>query len=308
MVFVDEISKKRKEIEDKSSLIERLYYHYLNGTSDTLVIDKNNPSNIEKIALNVFSKRDKDISYIVKKEQKADSNFEHHYSKSLIELSAMAIADPNFEKSNINSFLKSATLKEVFVLSKIVEDIELSNNYKLKDNIDKLVSDSFIEKNTSNFPNNIINALNEAEELIDIYTIEKCFENIIDIHPVENTQNKVKILLNALDRYNYKLEIRIKRRLFFWALIILLGLAGVIGYVLPTYWDTYNLDALISTIDIIVPILIFLLVLYYILFHQIESKLHILSNYIEKRKNKLNQKLGIDLGEIDKIRKEFRDK
>lgn len=87
--------------------------------------------------------------------------------------------------------------------------------------------------------------------------------------------------------------------------MIILG--SVIGYVIPAYWSQYDFDILTTIASYVFPILGFLLVLYFFLFHKIESKFSIVTSIILIRKRKINKKYGIDLEQIEEIKKNLNE-
>ena len=307
MSLINEINIKKEFINDKSSLIEKLFNSFLSKKELGSSVLPSKPSNFEKIAYSSFYDNSFDISTILKKEQKVDANFDFHYSNNLIELSAMSLADFDFEKSNINTFLKTASLKEAFIISKIFPDFAYSTNKNIETKIDDLVSLSFVKKDVSSFPNSIIEAIQCADDLIDVFIIEKCYENYVDIHPVTNTKGKLSLLLSSINKYNTLNETRIKRILFIKIVLSLTIFSVLIGYVIPKYWDTYNLEPLVTSTLIIFPVITALITLYFFLFHKLNDSKSILTKYIDKKITKLNSKLEIESVEIETIRKELTD-
>lgn len=306
MSLITEISLKKEEIEQKSSPLEVLFFNYL--SNDSLHIDFGNKSlsNIEKIACNVFTKSDSNLSEIIAKEQKADSTFELHYCNNLIELSAMVLADPDFEQDNLKNYLNKASLKEGFILSRFANDIELTKNLKVADSIDNLVKKSYLTEDSSDYPKIIIEALKQADDLMDVFVIEKCFEKLVDIHPVVDNKKKVVLLFDAIDSYNDKFELKIKRRIFSFIFIVLALIGSLIAYVIPTFWNKYNLEPLTVVTQIVFSFLLLALTSYFFLFHKIEDNKSLLTRYINKRLVKVNRNLNIDLTEINKIREDFK--
>jgi len=195
MSLINEIHIKKDSINGKSSLIEKLIYSFLTKREIETNPLPSKASNFEKIAYYSFNNSSLDINGILKKEQKVDSKFDFHYSKNLIELSAMSLADFDFEKPNIINFLKTASLKEAFIISEIFTNFPYSNNGNIETNIDELVYSIFVKKDLSNTPNSIIQAIQSADDLIDIFIIEKCYENYVSIAP-SNRYHEKNILFN----------------------------------------------------------------------------------------------------------------
>lgn len=106
-----------------------------------------------------------------------------------------------------------------------------------------------------------------------------------------------------MKKYNYIIELKIKRRFFAWAFVLLIGFILSISFVLPRYWDSENLEPIVTASQIVFSVLLVLLGLYLALFHKIEDKFSIVTNMIEKKKRKINKKYGIDLDKIVKIKK-----
>ena len=264
MSLINEINIKKESINEKSSLIEQLFYSFLSKKEMKENVLPSNSNNLEKIAFSAFIDNSFDISAILKKEQKANSNFDFHYSKNLIELSAMSLVDSEFEKSNITNFLKTASLKEAFIISNILSDYPYSINKNIETKIDDLVNFSFVKKDISNFPNLIIEAIQIADDLVDVFIIEKCYENYVSIHPVSNTKRKLSLLISSIDKYNALNETRIKRMLFLKIVFLLTVFSGVLGYIVPKYWDKYSLEPIITVTLIVSSWIVIVISLYFI--------------------------------------------
>lgn len=305
MSLLQEISQKKNAIMEKSSAMEQMFYAHLLGKSTKIDVEEAKLNNIDKIAFNLFNDNKDNVKSLINKEQKADNSFQYHYSKNLIELSVMALADQEFEKGNIQDFLNSADLKEAFILSQISKTVDLTKNYGLNSSIDQLIQQIIIDKDTTKFPANFIEAIQDADELIEIFVIEKCYENLVDFHPEKKSKEKIEFLLNSIDKYNNRIELKIKRQFFIWTFIVLISFVLGISFILPKYWDSKNLEPIVTTSQIGFSILIFIVFLYLLLFHKIEDKVSILKNYIEKKKGKVNKKIGVDLNKIEEIKKEI---
>lgn len=307
MILLQEITEKKKLLMEKSSVLEQVLYALLSGNQSNISSSESSLNNIEKIGLALLKDNRNEIESLIKKEQKADNTFQFHYCKNLLELSVMTLADEKFEQSNINSFLKIKGLKEAMVLSFATKKIDLSKQAILKSKIDNLINQIFIKRETSGFTKYFTEALQEADELLEIFVIEKCYESLIDFHPVPNTKRKVEALLSAIEKYNNRIELKIKRQFFAWSFIVLISLGGVIVYFIPAYWSQYDFSILTTVSGYLFPILIFLLALYFFLFHKIENKFSFVTNIIEKKKRKINKKYGIDLEQIKEIKKNLND-
>lgn len=308
MSLINEINLKRESINEKSSLIEKLFYSFLSRKGIKRNALPSKASNFEKIAYSSFIDNSFEIKAILKKEQKVDSKFDFHYSNNLIELSAMSLADFSFEKSNINEFLKTASLREAFTISEIFEGFTFSTNRNIETKVDELVNYAFVKEDVSCFPNSIIEAIQNADDLIDIFIIEKCYEYFVSIHPVTKTNEKLSLLINSIEKYNTLNETRIKRILFGKIVVLLAVFGGSIGYMIPEYWTEYELEPIVTAILIVSSWVIIVISLYFFLFHKLDDKKSIITKYIEKKIQHLNLKLKIDSNKIESIRNDLTSK
>ena len=308
MSLINEINIKKDLIDAKSSLIEKLFYSFLTSREVENNTLPPKASNFEKIAYRSFNDSSFDIKEILKKEQKVDSKFAFHYSKSLIELSAMTLADFDFEKSNLITFLKTASLKEAFVISEIFTTFSYSDNENTETKIDELIYSIFVKEDLSSSPNLIIEAIQNADDLIDIFIIEKCYENYVSIHPVTDTKKKLSFLINSIDKYKTLNETRIKRVLFGKIVFLLAVLSGILGYIIPKYWNDYSLEPIVTVILVISSWVVIVISLYFLLFHKLDDKKSILTKYIDNKTQKLNSKLKIESLKIETIRNELTNK
>lgn len=302
MVLLQEITEKKNLLMEKSSVLEQTLYARLSGHQSNISISESSLNNIEKIGLALLKDNQNKAVSLIQKEQKADNTFQFHYSKNLLELTVMTLADEKSEQNNIRSFLKTKGLKEALVLSFATKTIDLSKQAILESKIDNLINQIFIKRDAANFTNHFTEALQEADELIEIFILEKCYENLIDFHPVPNAKKNTELLLHAIEKYNDRIELKIKRQFFAWSFIILIGFILVISFVLPHYWESKKLEPIVTAAQIVFSVLIVLLGLYLTLFHKIEDKFSIVTGYIEKKKRKINLKYGIDLEKIEKIK------
>ena len=307
MVLLQEIYEKKKQLMEKSSVLEQTLYALLSGHQSNISSKVSSLNNIERIGLELLEDNRNKVVSLIQKEQKADNTFQFHYCQNLLELTVMTIADSKFEQTNICSFLKTRGLKEALVLSFATDTIDISKQAITKSKIDTLINQIFIKRDTKNFTKYFTEALQEADELLEIFVIEKCYESLIDIHPVPNTKRNTKTLLSAIEKYNDRIELKIKRQIFAWSFIILVSFISVISFVLPQYWDSKNLEPIVTASQIVFSVLIVLLGLYLALFHKIENRFSIVSNIIEKRKRKINKKYGIDLERIEEIKKNLNE-
>jgi len=307
MILLQEITEKKNLLMEKSSILEQILYALLSGHQLNFSNRESSLNNIEKIGLALLKGNRNQIESLIQKEQKADNTFQFHYCKNLLELSVMSLADSKFEETNIGSFLETKGLKEAMVLSFTTKTINLSKQPISKSKIDTLINQIFIKRDVSNFTKYFTEALEEADELIEIFVIEKCFESLIDFHPVPKTKENTKLLLSTIDKYNDRIELKIKRKFFAWTFVVLISLGSAITYAIPAYWSQYDFSILTTISGYLFPILIFLLALYFFLFHKIEDKFSIVTNYIEKKKQSINEKYGIDLEKIEELKKSLNE-
>lgn len=305
MVLLQEITEKKKQLMEKSSPLEQILYAILSDQQSNISDRESGLNNIEKIGLGLLNKDRNKVISLIQREQKVDNNFQFHYCQNLLDLTVMTLADSQFEQTNIFSFLKTKGLKEALVLSFATNTIDISKQTVTNNKFDNLINQIFIRRDISNFTRYFPEALQEADDLLEIFVIEKCYENLIDFHPVSNAKRNTEILLSAIKKYNDRIELKIKRQFFAWSFIVLITLGGVIVYVIPAYWSQYDFSILTTISGYLFPILIFLLSLYFFLFHKIKNKFSIVTNIIENRKRKINKKYGIDVEQIKKIKNEL---
>lgn len=307
MILLQEIAEQKKQLMEKSSVLEQTLYTILSNQQSNISSRESSLNNIEKIGLGLLEDNRNKVVSLIQKEQKADNTFQFHYSQNLLELTVMTLADSKFEQTNIRSFLKTRGLKEALVLSFATNTIDISKQTVTKSKIDNLINQILIKRDISNFTKYFPEALQEADELLEIFVIEKCYESLIDFHPVLNAKRNTETLLSAIEKYNDRIELKIKRQFFSWSFALLLGLGCIIVYIIPAYWSEYNFDILTTITSYLFPILISILTLYFFLFHKIEGKFSIITNYIEKRKQKINRKYKIDVKKIEEIKKNLNE-
>lgn len=200
MILLQEITEKKKLLMEKSSIFEQTLYALLSGHQFNISNNESSLNNIERIGLALLKDNRNKIESLIQKEQKTDNTFQFHYCKNLLELTVMTLADAKFEQTNIRSFLKTRGLKEALVLSFAIDTIDLTKQTITKSKIDNLINQIFIKKDTSNYTKHFTEALDEADELIEIFVIEKCYESLISFHPVPQTKENTEILLSTIEK------------------------------------------------------------------------------------------------------------
>jgi len=81
MILFQEIAKKKKQLIEKSSVLEKTLYALLSG-QQLNISDRQTSNNIEKIGLGLLEGNRNKVVAIIQKEQKADSSFQYHYCQS----------------------------------------------------------------------------------------------------------------------------------------------------------------------------------------------------------------------------------
>lgn len=190
MQLLKEIESKKEEKMKISSRKEKFFYNFLKWNKLAYEEQK---WDLDDFVISIFSKNSKNLS---PKKSRKDLNF--------IDKIAISIYNESHDLINRNDI----PIKDTYIIDKIFKE----NNLKIEDITDDEIPINTLIKEIlwENIKiNSIINAINNAEDLMDIFIIEEAFSLFCKSN--HDFQNKEKYL---------KREHR--KSLLFWTILILL--------------------------------------------------------------------------------------
>lgn len=224
MLLEAELRELTETLKAKASQKELFFFHYLMG-KPLPYPDDTNLSDQALVCYAAFSIESPDMSSIAEKLRGTKPIMGMHYSNNLIELAAFAQFDLKNEEEHLKTFASSHSTRDFFLLKHLFPSID---TYKPEPRspIDQLASNLLAGDFQSNSTELILEAMQSAEDLLDLYVIHKSVVILLDYHPA--TQNKKEI---AFLTYQLAKTIRIVDRTVHIILTLIVAALLVLVYV-----------------------------------------------------------------------------
>ena len=211
MLLIYELKRLRHNLLNNSNLSpkEKAFYQFLVDEPLNYPI-KNNSSEIEQICFSVFGGDLLSKKELITRQRKKQPIHGMHYTKNLIELSAMAIDDVELEGKNLKSYCEKCTTREFYVLNILFPDIS-SNPPQPQGTIDQIALHLY----ANNFPQEgwkslLLTGLYEVSDLIDFYIIEQGYQQAMDDNPIVHRTKDIIYARKTLVQIVAKTERRAK--------------------------------------------------------------------------------------------------
>ena len=278
MPITDELGKLKQILLAKSSLKEQVFYGFLvreplnYPTQDDL-------AEIEKIYLSIFCTGiplKKDLTNLVEAQRKKQPIRGMHYTKNLIELSAMAKDNVELERKNLKSYCENHSTRDFYILNHLFPNIS-SNPPPPQGAINQVALHLY----EGEFPQEggkplLLNALLETSDLIDFYVIEQGYLQVMDSNPIVHRVQDILYVRDTFDRFINKTEFRVKITIMVVSVLLL----GSISYwLVPLIIKNWNAA---EPIIFVIQILVFLILLIVQLMGVVLEKIEILNRFREK--------------------------
>ena len=238
MLLINELKKLRHNFLNNSSLSlkEKAFYQFLMDEPLSYPTG-NNLTEIEQICLTVFSGDLSSKKELIRAHRKKEPIHGIHYSKNLIELSAMALYDIEFERENLKSYCEKCSTRDFYILNNLFPDIS-SYLPKPQGTIDQIAL--YLHKN--NFPQEgwkplLLTALYETSDLTDFYIIEQGYQQAMNDSPIVHQVNDILYLRDTLAQVVKKTERRVK---FALGTTSVFFLAAICYWLLPLIMKTWD--------------------------------------------------------------------
>ena len=212
MLIIDELRKLKQILLARSSLKEQVFYGFLvreplNYSTENCLTE------IEQICLSVFcadTSVKKDLTNLIKAHRKKQPISGLHYTKNLIELSAMAQDNVELERENLKSYCQNHSTRDFYILNHLFPDI-YSSPPQPQGPIDTIALYLY----TGKFPQEgwkplLFDALLETSDLIDFYVIKQGYLRAMDDSPIVHQVQDIHYVTNAFAQFVEKTERRVK--------------------------------------------------------------------------------------------------
>ena len=255
MPITDELRKQQQNLLDKSSLKERAFYGFLvkkpvhYPTEDDL-------AEMEKICLSMFctgAPSKEDLTNLIEAQRKKQPIGGMHYTKNLIELSAMAMDNVELERGNLKSYCQNHSTRDFYILNRSFPDIS-SNPPQPQRSIDKVALDLY----KGEFPQEewqplLLHALIETSDLRDFYVVEQAYSQALVDYPIVHQVEAIGYVRDVFVRFIERIERRVK----FTIIVVSLLLLGSISYwLVPLIIRNWTeAEPIIVVIQIFVPLM-----------------------------------------------------
>ena len=254
MLIVDELKKLKRDLLAKSSLKERAFYGFLVGKPLNYPTEYD-LAEIAKIYLSIFCTgvpSKEDLTNLIEAQRRKRPISGMHYTKNLIDLSAMAIDNVELEKENLKSYCQDHSTRDFYILNQLFPDIS-SNPPQPQGSIDKIALNIY----KGEFPKEdwqplLFDALLDTSDLMDFYVIKQGYSQAMVDHPIIHQVEAIGYVRDAFVRFIERTERRVK----FTIMVASLVLLGFISYwLVPLIIRNWTeAEPIIVVIQIFVPL------------------------------------------------------
>ncbi len=241
MLLINELKRLRHHLLNNSSLSlkENAFYQFL--------VDKplnypteNNLAEIEQICLAVFSGDLLSKKELITTQRKKQPIHGMHYSKNLIELSAMAIDSVELERKNLKSYCENHSTRDFYILNHLFPDISF-NPPQPQGAVDQIAQHLYKEESPQEgWKPLLLRAFYETSEtsdLIDFYIIEQGYLQAMDDNPIVHRTNDIIYVRDALVHVAAKTERRVKLAMGIVSVLLLVPIACWLLPLIIRNWD-----------------------------------------------------------------------
>ena len=211
MLIINELKKLKQILLNRSSLKEQAFYQFL--VDDPLNYpNENDLTEIEQIIYSVFCANippKNDLTNLIESHRKTQPIGGMHYTKNLIELTAMALENSALEKETLRAYSQSHSTRDFYILHVLFLDLEF-NRPAVQGAIDEIALHLFKDSFSEKWKDLLIKGLKETSDLIDLYIIEQWYKKVMDDNPIVHRTNDIIYVRTVLGQVVEKLERRVK--------------------------------------------------------------------------------------------------
>ncbi|MCC6837043.1 MAG: hypothetical protein IT234_00775 [Bacteroidia bacterium] len=297
MTLIDEILKKEKDILQRSSVREKLFYSFLTGKEKDTTISIPD-GEIDKVCYAAFTDSQIDISKELQRSLNAAPIRGLHFSNNLLSLIAFSIKSQDAKSKFLNEYFNSNSLVYQFILNKIFHTPALPNNPKVVSDFDKLIDEIFIKRNYGYGEQLLFMAYEKANDLIELFIVREAYQEILKIHPNTETGN----LLRELALSSQKIIDASKKRIDSYVNVTILSIAFalIVGlpYLINKKWAAWDLEPYITGIQISIGVFWFVVM---VLFNTNPNWFKVVQNFKSWLLRAYFERKKVDIARLNQI-------
>jgi len=290
------IKSKKENIASKANIKELVFYKFL--TNDIVEQNSQGLGDIEKACVLVFTNsQSPTLPSEIQRIRNSSPIRGFHYSYELISLCAVALSSDDDDIQSLKAYFNSHGLVDKYILSKL-----FPNHFSLVEteggltSIELLIKEVFIIKNHQIDTTILYNAIESAENLIDIFVIENALKELFKFHPDARLKENFDALKFELSNFKSINTRRVNITLNVFIILFIFGFVAVISYLAYDNWNVLEPITFVGSL-----ILASLGFIYLLLFHRnIDYK-----GWTDKVKKscirKISKFLAIDFDKINNI-------
>ena len=252
MLLINELIKLRHRLLNTSSLSlkEKAFYQFLVGEPLNHPTG-NNLAEIEQICLAVFSGDLLSKKELITTQRKKQPIHGMHYTKNLIELSAMARDNVEVERKNLKSYCENHSTRDSYILNCLFPDI-LSNPPLPQGAVDEIAMHLYKgESPQEGWESLLLKALYETSDLIDFYVIEQGYLQGMYDNPIVHKIEAIRYIRDILIDAEEKSERRVKFTIAGVGTLLLLLMSYWLIPLIIKSWETAEpLIAILETLPL----------------------------------------------------------
>ena len=238
MLIIDELTELKHTLFNKSSLKEQAFYQFL-VNKPLSYPTKNDLIDIEQIIYSVYCANiplEKDLTNLIEAHRRTGPIGGMHYTKNIIELTAMALEDPESEKESLRTYSESHSTRDFYILHVLFPDLE-SNRPIAQGAIDEIALHLYRENFPEKWKTLLLTGLKEISDLIDLYIIEEWYKRAMDDNPIVHRTNDIIYVRDTLTQIVEKTERRIKFAMGVVSVFLLLPIPYWLVPLIVKNWD-----------------------------------------------------------------------
>ena len=260
MLIISELTELKRILLNKLSLKEQVFYQFLVG--EPLSYPMNGAlTEIEQIYYSVFCTDippGKDVTSLIEAQRRTRPIGGMHYTQNLIELSAIALANPELEKDTLKAYSESHSTRDFYILQVLFSDIDF-NTPTIHGTIDEIASHLYKKSFPEEWKTLLLMGLKEASDLIDLYVIEQWYKQAMDNNPIIHRTNDILYARDILIQIVAKTERRVKLVIRIFSVLLAAPTSYWLVSLIIRNWDEIEpimaiielLGSLISTLIVI---------------------------------------------------------
>ncbi len=236
MLIIEEFKRYKQYYLDRSSPKQEIFYKFLNRETLLDFLTKEDLTDIEQMCLSIFCTDVPSRKKLIERKRKEKVIGGMHYTRNLIELTAMAIDDLKQEEDNLKTYCQDNPTRHFFILNQLFPDLTFyrADPQGSVDQIALHLCQKDLPK--EGWKTLLINALYEISDLNDFYVVEQGYHQAMDDHPIIHQVNDILYVKNDCERFVKKTERNVKLAI---GLVLFLLLVGIC-FLVPTIREKWN--------------------------------------------------------------------